>query len=70
MRGKKYRVQINFLNEKTMFFDTSKEKEIDEIKEAFEKSTTTKEFLLYARDGKGYEMVDWTHKNERRIGFQ
>lgn len=70
MKSKKYRIQVNFENGRTMFFDTSKEKEIDEVKSAYEKAKTAKEFLLYATVEGGYEMVDWAHKVERRIGFQ
>ena len=42
MKAKKYRIQVNFENGRTMFFDTSKEKEIDEVKNAYEKKVGMK----------------------------
>ena len=71
MRGKKYRIQINLDNDKSIFIDTSAEAKVDAAKEAYKAQKHAKEFFLYANTGDGaYEMVDWEHKVERRIGFQ
>lgn len=71
MKGKKYRIQINLDNDKSIFIDTSAEAKVDAAKEAYNTQEHAKEFLLYANVGGGaYEMVDWAHKVERRIGFQ
>lgn len=64
---KKYRVQINFEGQQTLFYDVAKEKDVDNLVAAFQEHKSAEECIIYHSAGLGYETIEKFHK--RRIGF-
>lgn len=63
----RYVIQMKGINGQYAFFETKKEKELDEFIKAFQGNNNTEEIKIFRNEGMNYTLVAADHK--RRIGF-
>ena len=62
-----YIIQMKGVNGQYAFFETKKEKELDEFIKAFHENKNTKEIKIFENKGTTYTLISTDHK--RRVGF-
>lgn len=63
----RYLIQMKGINGQYAFFETKKEKELDDFIKAFQGNDNTEEIKIFRNEGLSYTLVAADHK--RRIGF-
>lgn len=62
-----YIIQMKGVNGQYAFFETKKEKELDDFMKAFQGNNNTEEIKIFRNEGMNYTLISADHK--RRIGF-
>ena len=64
---KKYRIQIETVDERVMFCDVAHERDINEIVNSFNESKTANNLKIFAKSGKEFYLVE--KMNKIKMGF-